>query len=321
MKKILSTTFIFFILIIIYLVYSNSSLYNNMYNFIDKKQLIVRSNKEKFLYLKNKNKSNIYNLYILNNKYKLDNIKIYVNNKLIDNNYIKNNNYIIYSLIIKKKDSKVISIRIDSNNNDDYLVGINAVRKDISLTKLIKNKSLKKTYHIDTDSAKELYRINRDYKYVGKVPNNYLYFNCKNNNLLSCELYRIIGITKKGIKIIKNHPEKYDNNQYNIYESNKELVYTDKIDVLSLDDYIDSYKFVNNKCAKSINNCNKKSYLTPIKNEIIKHNNKMLIISNKGKISKGKATYYRPVLFLKKNVVVLGGNGSYNMPYYLKFDH
>lgn len=311
MKKIISILIII-ILIIIYLIYNNYGLYHNINEFIDRKQFVINSNDEKIIYIKNNNKSNIYNFYILNNKYELDNIEIYINNKLIDSNYIYNNNYIIYSLVLNKGENRAVSIRIKESSNSNYLIGINMVKKDITLSKLIKKKSSNKIYHVDTDSAKELYKIGNVYKYIGKVPNNYIYFNCKSKSLSSCELYRIIGITEKGVKIIKNSYEKYKNTNYNIYEKNKLLVSDDKIDILSLDDYIDSYKLVDNKCVKNIYKCSKKSYLTPIKNEVLKKNNRILTISNKE-----KKEFYRPILYLRQDIKVLGGNGSYKMPYFL----
>ena len=66
----------------------------------------------------------------------------------------------------------------------------NATLKDFLSMKVV-NSSL---YYKDTESAKQMYKIENDYRYIGDVSNNYLYFNCGKNNLGHCQLWRIIGI-------------------------------------------------------------------------------------------------------------------------------
>lgn len=72
------------------------------------------------------------------------------------------------------------------------------------------------TYSLESDSLMELdipstYNINnsnKEYRYSGKNPNNYVYFNCTNKDTNSCEVWRILGIYNDGttnrIKIIKD---------------------------------------------------------------------------------------------------------------------
>lgn len=136
-------------------------------------------------------------------------------------------------------------------------------------------------------------------------------------------MYRIIGIVKidknEYIKIIKNDAENYNKNNYNIYDRNKYLLKSFKIEILSIDDYIDSYRKVNSRCVKNIYKCNKKSYLTPNNYEFIQGKSRKLTISSKGNIIGTKNTNkYRPVLYLKKEAIVIGGDGSITKPYIIK---
>ena len=323
MKRIFINLIIPIIVILLFLLSSNFCLYDKK-NLKSKNIIILNSNKEKVINLKNRyNKDYIYNFYITNYKYKLDSIKIYVNNKLIDSGDVKNNNYIIYRTILEDRNNKSITIKIKSRNKEKYIIYFDKLEKNMTLIKHIKSKTSKKTYYIDTDSAKEMYRIGDSYKYVGNVPNNYICFNCKNNSLLSCEMWRIIGIVKinnnEYLKIIKNNSIKYDNKHYNIYDGNKSLIKNNSIELLDIEDYIDSYKNVNRKCIKDIYKCNSKSYLTPRKEEMIDAKSKIYSISNKGYVIKSNKTImYRPVLYLKNKVIILGGNGSYNRPYFIK---
>ena len=71
---------------------------------------------------------------------------------------------------------------------------------------------------------------NQDYIFYGDNPNNYVYYNCKNDDTSTCELWRIVGLyyneeTKKhNIKIVKNDSI----GKYQFYEEEpEELVWTE----------------------------------------------------------------------------------------------
>ena len=59
---------------------------------------------------------------------------------------------------------------------------------------------------LPSSNPDELYEDNHgDIRYYGKNPNNYLYFNCTDNNdKTTCELWRIIGVIDGKIKIVRN---------------------------------------------------------------------------------------------------------------------
>lgn len=313
MKKKIINIFITISIITTYYLISNHNLYNNYYL---EKKIVLKNNEEKVITIKNKSsKKYIYNFYISK---KSSFNKVFVNNKEISNSYIKDNNYIIYKLLLKSKESKTILFNIVGNKK--YEIYIERIKYNKTLIKHIKDKSSKKAYFIDTDNAKELYRFKDSYKYIGNVSNNYIYFNCNNNSLLSCELYRIIGIDKNNyIKIIKSSYENIDKNNYNIYERNKYLIKDSNIEILKIDDYIDSFRKVSSRCVNNIYKCNKKSYLTPSSYELVEQKKRLLTISYKGNVLRNKKTnLYRPVLYLKKEVIITGGDGSINRPYIIK---
>lgn len=317
MKRIPNKILPIFI-IIIFIIISNYNLYKDSNKYYTKDKIIINSNETKMINIKNNKKERyIYNLYLINNKDFINDSKIFINNKLINIYNIKNNNYILFKTSINKKSNKKITIRIEDNNKNKYSIKINRIKYNTTLINHIKDNSSNKSYFIDTDSAKEAYKFRNKYIYVGNVPNNYIYFNCKNNSVISCELFRIIGIYKdEYIKIISNR--NYNYNDYNIYERNKYLVKKDNI-LLSINDYIDSYRKFNNKCVKNIYKCNNKSYLTPNNDEMINVNNTKKILTSNGKIkSYNKVGLYKPVILLKKDTILVGGNGSYNMPYIIK---
>ena len=71
---------------------------------------------------------------------------------------------------------------------------------------------------------------NNDYVFYGDNPNNYIYYNCKDDNVSSCELWRIIGlyydekIKKHNMKIIRN--ESIGKYQYDDTEEPEDLTWT-----------------------------------------------------------------------------------------------
>ena len=306
------------VIIIFYIVINNYNLYKDSGKYYIKDKIIINNNETKILNIRNNKKQKyIYNLYFTSNKYNLNDLEVFINDKKLNNDVIKNNNYILFKTTINKKSNKKIKIRINSNVRDKYNIKINRIKYNTKLINYIKKKSSRKAYFIDTDSAKETYKFKNKYIYVGNIPNNYIYFNCKNESINSCDLFRIIGIYKdEYIKIISNKYYKY--NEYNIYDRNKYLIKDSNL-ILSVNDYIDSYRKFNNKCVKNIYKCNIKSYLTSRKEEIVEVNNTKKTLTSNNKLKEyNENSLYRPVILLKKDSILLGGNGSYNMPYIIK---
>lgn len=348
---------------------------NNLYNkkeieTKDKKINIEKINYEKVeedkLYtfkIKNSNNYKIkYNIYL--KKYdeliELDNYEDklislkkvnYIINEKKDNLYnAKNNNYIIYTGTLNKNEEKSFNIKVyfKDNSQDKYMhlkiiydtIKENTYLKDYLVEKKNNNNNI---YYPDTDQSYEMFKYKNEYLYIGQNPNNYIYFNCKNKNLDSCELWRIMGIKKVLLSDLKNHyriklvrenisntKEKYERKDYNINTSNIEKIvnkennkyYETYYSYINEKDYKDSYRKGYDKiCEKNLTKCSTKSYL--FKSEewlnrddenykyIIEEGN-MIITPNNG------YNYTRPTIYLKNDVKLLGGNGSKDMPYFIE---
>ena len=288
-------------------------------------------------------------------KIKLDNISYLLNDKkeILKNN--ENNNYIIYSGILNSNEKKNFDLRIWINNNTKFKVENKQLHLKIyyditkintSLKELLKIKSNKnKKYYIDTDNNKEIYKVDNEYLYIGLNPNNYIYFNCTNNNLKSCELWRILGIkkvllsnlkTKYRVKIVKDnfYNEKVKYEEINLKSNNKKIekvVIKDNnkyketyFTILSEDDFKESfYNGFDDSCFADLKKCNKRSYLYKDDDEWITMNNDYYrYISKEGSLMEtenNSYNYYRPVVFLKDDIKVLGGDGSKTMPYFFEY--
>ena len=288
-------------------------------------------------------------------KIKLDNISYLLNDKkeILKNN--ENNNYIIYSGILNSNEKKNFDLRIWINNNTKFKVEnkhlhlkiyYDITKINTSLKELLKIKSNKnKKYYIDTDNNKEIYKVDNEYLYIGLNPNNYIYFNCTNNNLKSCELWRILGIkkvllsnlkTKYRVKIVKDnfYNEKVKYEEINLKSNNKKIekvVIKDNnkyketyFTILSEDDFKESfYNGFDDSCFADLKNCNKRSYLYKDDDEWITMNNDYYrYISKEGSLMEtenNSYNYYRPVVFLKDDIKVLGGDGSKTMPYFFEY--
>ena len=129
-------------------------------------------------------------------------------------------------------------------------------------------------YYKDTESAKQMYKIENDYRYIGDVSNNYLYFNCGKNSLGDCQLWRIIGICnvdvqngkkKKLVKIVLddvlNQSVLYNDINYEILSNKIEDVYYNSIlkyfTLLSYNDYKTTFSNgVNLLCFSDVSKCN-----------------------------------------------------------------
>ena len=288
-------------------------------------------------------------------KIKLDNISYLLNDKkeILKNN--ENNNYIIYSGILNSNEKKNFDLRIWINNNTKFKVEnkhlhlkiyYDITKINTSLKELLKIKSNKnKKYYIDTDNNKEIYKVDNEYLYIGLNPNNYIYFNCTNNNLKSCELWRILGIkkvllsnlkTKYRVKIVKDnfYNEKVKYEEINLKSNNKKIekvVIKDNnkyketyFTILSEDDFKESfYNGFDDSCFADLKKCNKRSYLYKDDDEWITMNNDYYrYISKEGSLMEtenNSYNYYRPVVFLKDDIKVLGGDGSKTMPYFFEY--
>ena len=123
----------------------------------------------------------------------------------IKNIYLEANNTTLVDYLKNKANDKNIQEYENGNKNEMYVFE-----------------------HTDTDQM----NANIDYRYIGNEPNNYIYFNCTDDNETnSCEIWRIIGIfevedengnKEERIKIIRNNSigklpfdENYSNNYSN----------------------------------------------------------------------------------------------------------
>ncbi len=356
----------------------NSTYINNEKEYKQDKLSIVDGKKEtyeevlerepySFSIINNNNYKVIYNIYLKeyeeliyldgcnDRKIELENISYLLNEKkeILKND--EKNNYIIYSGILNSNEKKNFDLRIWINKNTDYnienkhihlkvyydMTKINASLKDVLKTKSNTNKN----YYIDTDNSKEIYKVDNEYLYIGLNPNNYIYFNCTNKNLKSCELWRILGIKKVllsnlkseyRIKIVRGnfYEEKVKYEEKKFKNNNKiieKIVTKDNnkyeetyFTILSDDDFKESfYNGFDEKCSTSLKECQKKSFLFKDEDEwITMNNNYYRYISKEGSLvetENNSYNYYRPVVYLKDNINVLGGDGSKNMPYFLEY--
>lgn len=111
-------------------------------------------------------------------------------------------------------------VEIDKDNIDEYKV----ILSDKMVGYLGGNNGLRK--------------INQDYIYYGDNPNNYVYFNC-DNDINSCELWRIVGIFYNN-----------DNKKYSV-----KLVSHNSIGKYSFDkDNNDNFSWINSSLNKYLNN-------------------------------------------------------------------
>ena len=322
----------------------------------------VEKDKEYTFYIENKNDYKImYNIYL--RKYdeliKLDNYENkltslkqinYVINENKGNLYsTQKNNYIIYQGILSEKEKKKFSLKIslDQTNSEDYIhlkITYDTIKLNTNLKEhLIQKSSNNKRYFIDTDESYEPFKDKEEYYYIGQNPNNYIYFNCKNSSLESCELWRILGIKKVLLSDLNNHyriklvreslsdnKEKYEKKDYNINTNMIEKIvnkqnnkyYETYYSFISEDDYKDSYKKGYNKiCSKNLINCSTNSYLSKYEEWLNKDDDKYKYISENGNMiitENNSYNYYRPTVYLKNNINLLGGNGSKEMPYFFE---
>ena len=145
--------------------------------------------------------------------------------------------YILFLLII----NIILSIALINKNKKTTENNIYLNSNTINIVDYLKNKSNNKEIqeyengniqemfifeHPETDQVS----ANTDYRYIGNNPNNYIYFNCSDNNDTStCELWRIIGIfsvedengdIKEKIKIVRDKTIEqipFDENSNNNY--------------------------------------------------------------------------------------------------------
>lgn len=278
----------------------------------------------------------------------------YIHYSLDDNkgllNDLASNNYIIYSGVLKSGEKRDFSLRlwVDNNYNEDnkglYLsVYVNYVTNDNLYSFLESKVSKSDNYYIDTDEAFGMYKFAKSDRFIGNVSHNYIYFNCQSDEVGSCELWRIVGIgevildnfkTAKRVKIVRDSLSKdvayYDNLSYystsNLMErfmiKDGSTYKKSYVTLLSDSDYRYSFaKGVNNLCYNDISKCTeaKSSYLYKGKKEWLLNSRGVFnYISDDGKVMSTGGNvklYFRPVVYLKKNIKLRGGDGSIEMPY------
>lgn len=297
----------------------------------------------------NHNYKTKYSLYLLsiNSNVDLYDIKYSIKNVTSNLENVKNNNYIIYSEELKPNETKKHNLRIwtDNNNKSIYLkMNETLLKKNITLFDYLNTQVTNQdNYYIDMDSANGLYKIDNKYKYIGNIPNNYIYFNCNTSNLSTCELWRIIGIEKVllnslqeeyRVKIIKDsfeYKSKYENIKYEPLDEYIEKVILNKdglflqhtYNILTLEDYRDAYSHgYDDNCYYNIMNCKKISYLNKKEDEWIKgDSDSYLYLSKNNNIQEGtnlQSIYFRPTIYLKKSIILENGNGTIETPYLIK---
>lgn len=314
----------------------------------------------------NSNSNMKYNIYLkedfnmskidgCNNKaLPLEYVRYGINNMVGTLGTLKQNNYIIYSDILGSGETKKFSLKlwIDQNSSIDALnkhlhlkVYVDSIFDDDNLLSYLKNNSSKSdNYYIDTDEATQMYKFKDGYRFIGSVPNNYVYFNCSDDTVDSCELWRIVGIDEvlmeslekvERVKLVRddiiNKRVKYDDINYVIENDYIESAlvkqgksyFKSKVSLLSYDDY--RYTFsrdVDDNCFNDVLGCSngQKSYLNSGYDEwLVKDKDGLLnYISKNGSLIENVdniENYFRPVVYLKSNIKIKGGNGSREIPY------
>lgn len=284
----------------------------------------------------------------------LEYVRYGINNMVGALEILKQNNYIIYSGVLNPGETKNFSLKlwIDQNSSTEALnkhlhlkVYIDSIFDNDNLLNYLKSNSSKsEKYYIDTDEATQIYKFKNSYRFIGAVPNNYVYFNCSNDTVDSCELWRIVGIDKvlvesletvERVKLVRddviNKKVKYDNIDYVIENDYIEEALIkqgksyskSKVSLLSYDDYRYTFsKGVDDSCFNDILGCRngKKSYLNSGYDEwLVKDKDGLFnYISKTGSLLKSVNNierYFRPVVYLKSNIKIKGGNGSKEIPY------
>ena len=308
------------------------------------------------LYNKEKRLIN-YNIYLMVDKTVSNDAKVNlkcvhysINEKMGMIDEATDNNYIIYSGSLKdlEKDNVMLKVWIDEEctkveNKTAFKIYVDYVYEDNFLNYLKTIVSNMDEYYIDTDQALGLYKINDSSRYIGSVANNYVYFNCTDKNLSSCEVWRIVGIEKvplkngieERVKIVRGNVlddlSRY-NEDYFIKSSLIESFmrneeggsYETNMTYLTLMDYKNTFNYgVDEDCFSDIFKCNNasSSYLYTGMDEWLAWDGKYLAITKQGsvvQISKDSKKYQRPVVYLKEDVKLVGGNGSKDMPYIIK---
>ena len=206
--------------------------------------------------------------------------------------------YIVFSSNSKSFDLKKVSYNGERvERASDYLV-------------LFANQEWIKTY--DGGNKRDMYVFNseadyQDYRYIGNDVNNYVYFNCTNQEKLdTCELWRIIGVFYIS--------DKYGNYDYHIKLMKNEIV-SDRNYYLS-DDYwytiTSKYQnmiepvIINDELIERVTFSNNEDYI----------NSFGLGISDSSLSWLDNNTY--PVVYLKYDIVIESGDGSTGNAYVIK---
>ena len=205
---------------------------------------LTYKNENKVINYKETDKIYISEKFSYNNElFTLEDSKYLTLKELIDEKYLENKNIyfcqnsdkcqIIYKLnTLEKKETKK-----QENNEIEISYDITTYDKLVGYSK-------------GTSGIRKI--NNQDYIFYGDNPNNFIYYNCKNNNDTStCELWRIVGLfynketNKYNVKIIKN--DSIGKYQFDNQELNNSKSLTSIWKDSALYKYLnEEYKFINN---------------------------------------------------------------------------
>jgi hypothetical protein len=146
--------------------------------------------------------------------------------EIIKEKYLEENEKVYYC---QGKDKcqilyEITKLEKQKNDSDSQLVA--EPEKEVYYDITLSNKMI--GYSSGPNGIKKV--NNQDYIFYGDNPNNYIYYNCKNDDTTTCELWRIVGLyyneetEKYNIKIVKN--DSIGKYQFETEETEK-LVWTD----------------------------------------------------------------------------------------------
>lgn len=201
---------------------------------------LIYKNENKIITYKSTDKVYISEKFTYNNEvFTLEKPEELTIQELVDKNYIENKN--IYFCKESDKCNTLYKItELEKQELEENIYNITLYDKLIGYSKGING----------------LRKINnQDYVFYGDNPNNFIYYNCKNNEDIStCELWRIVGLyynpetAKYNIKIIRNDSigkHQFDsNNSTNLWKTSTLYKYlNEEYKFLSnYNTYIDTYK-------------------------------------------------------------------------------
>ena len=203
----------------------------------------------------------------------------------------------------------LVLIVLSGNGNKEYSISklnYHGERLERASDYLVRKANNEYVKSYNEGNKKEMYSFNNDeYRYIGNIPNNYVYFNCNSlNNLNTCEIWRIIGVFKIEDEMGSNYRIKLM----------KDEVVTNNLDSLN-NIFIDN---ILNKYQKMISNTKYKvdNIDTYYKINITNDYDKTKSFGFNGDSWLNNNTY--PCVYLIYNTIMSSGNGSLGDPYLIK---